>query len=100
MRLLGYREDIADVFAAADVFALPSLGEAYGIAVAEALQAGLPVIATDAGAMREIVEEAVRDIAGDAHRRNELATRARSASLPDPRELVARIGEVYRSVSA
>src|SRR5205807_6833425 len=106
VRLLGYRDDVADVLGAADVFALPSVGEAYGIAVAEALQAGLPVIATGTGAIREIVGEAgvivgaaddvafgeaVRDVVTDAHRRRELALRARQASIPDPRGLVARI---------
>jgi len=113
VRLFGYRSDIADVFGAADVFALPSVGEAYGIAVVEALQAGLPVITTDAGAMREIVGEAgivvgasdeaafgeaVRDLVSDAPRRSELAQRARSAPMPDPHQLVERLGDVYRSL--
>jgi glycosyltransferase involved in cell wall biosynthesis len=99
------------VFAASDVFALPSVGEAYGIAVVEAVQAGLPVIATDAGAMREIVSgagiivrdeaafgEAVRDLVTKPDLRRELAQRARAATPPDPRELAERVGEVYRSV--
>jgi glycosyltransferase involved in cell wall biosynthesis len=113
VRLLGHRDDIADVFGAADVFALPSVGEAYGIAVAEALQAGLPVIATDAGAMREIAgeagivvdagdegafAEAVRKVVHDPALRDDLVHRARSAAPPDPPALVERIGDVYRSV--
>ena len=113
VQLLGYRDDIADIFAAADVFALPAVGEAYGIAVVEALQAGLPVVATDAGAVREIVGDAgvivqpgddvafgkaVRDVVADRARRGELAARARSIRIPSPDDLVKQIGDVYRSV--
>jgi glycosyltransferase involved in cell wall biosynthesis len=113
VKLLGHRTDIADLFAAADLFALPAAGEAYGIAVVEALQAGLPVVATDAGAVREIVGdagvivppgdefafgEAVRELVASSDRRFELARRARSAPLPDPAALVERVGEVYASV--
>jgi glycosyltransferase involved in cell wall biosynthesis len=113
VRLLGYRDDVADLLAAADVFALPSVGEAYGIAVAEALAAGVPVIATDAGAMPEIVGDAgvivppsdefaftaaVRDLVHDSVRRDELAARARRKPRPSPADLVARVGRVYEDV--
>jgi glycosyltransferase involved in cell wall biosynthesis len=113
VRMLGYRDDVADVLAAADVFALPATGEAYGIAVIEALQAGLPVVVTDAGALTEIVGDAgivvpagdeaafhlaLREVVSGGMRRAELAERARRTRPPDPRALVERVGEVYRSV--
>lgn len=112
-RLLGYRTDLPDLLGAADVFALPSVGEAYGIAVVEALQAGLPVVATDAGAMPEIVGDAGLIVAAadvpafvdavgilvrDAERRKGLAARARERRFPSRDELVARVGSVYREV--
>lgn len=113
VRLLGYRDDVANVLGAADVFALPSAGEAYGIAVREALEAGLPVVATDAGAMRDIIGDAgivagasgpdafgqaLARVVGDATLRAELTERARRRSLPSQQGLVAKIGRVYEEV--
>ena len=54
IRLLGTRRDIADVLAAMDVFVLPSLSESMSIAVAEALLAGVPVVASRTGGIPEI----------------------------------------------
>ncbi len=43
------------VLRSADVFAFPSRVESFGNALVEALAAGLPVVATDVGAVREIL---------------------------------------------
>jgi len=48
-------ETLGRCYAGADVFVLPSLEEGYGTVVAEALHAGLPVIASDLGPIREMV---------------------------------------------
>jgi glycosyltransferase involved in cell wall biosynthesis len=47
--LLGHRDDIASLLAAADVFALPSLDEGLPLALLEAMTVGRPIVATDVG---------------------------------------------------
>lgn len=57
--LLGLRRDIPDLFHAMDIFVLPSLNEGYGKVVVEAMSAGRPVVATNVGGVRTIVEDGV-----------------------------------------
>ncbi len=51
-------EELGELYLAADLFVLPTLRESYGLAVAEALAHGLPVISTRTGAIAELVGEA------------------------------------------
>ena len=56
-RLLG-RVDEDDLYRAADVFVLPTRSlEGFGMATAEALASGLPVVATSAGATAELLAD-------------------------------------------
>lgn len=48
---------IRDALAAADIFLFPSLHEAFGIAMIEAMAQGLPVISTNVGGPGEILNE-------------------------------------------
>jgi glycosyltransferase involved in cell wall biosynthesis len=52
---LGWREDVPQIMAALDVFLMPSLREGFGIVLLEAMAAGVPVVASAAGAAREVV---------------------------------------------
>jgi len=56
---LGFRKDSADLMAAADLVILPSLAEAFGLALTESLYIGTPVVATRVGGIPEIVEDGV-----------------------------------------
>ncbi len=55
LHLLGYRDDVAAVLAAADIFALPSYFEGLPMSVIEAMLTGLPVVASDINGPREQV---------------------------------------------
>lgn len=55
LRLLGQREDVPRLLAAADVFCHPSREEGMGQAVVEAMLAACPVVATRAGGVPEVV---------------------------------------------
>ena len=54
IRLLGTRTEVPELLAAFDLFVLPSLSESMSIAVAEALLAGTPVVATRTGGVPEL----------------------------------------------
>ena len=51
----GARDDVPELLASFDVFAFPSLFEGLCLAVIEAQAAGVPVVATPAGGIRETV---------------------------------------------
>ena len=62
-------EELSAFFASADAFLFPSTTETFGNVVLEAMAAGLPVIAPDAGATTEFAHErtALTVPGGDAH---------------------------------
>jgi glycosyltransferase involved in cell wall biosynthesis len=57
VHLRGSRDDVADWLANADMFVLSSVSEGICLTLLEAMAAGLPIVATDVGGNREIVEE-------------------------------------------
>lgn len=55
VHLLGVRSDVAVLLSAADVFLLPSRMEGFPNAIMEAMAMGLPVVASDAGGIPDLV---------------------------------------------
>lgn len=57
VHLLGYRADIADILAAADIFAMPSLSEGLPLALIEAMFAGRAIVASKVGGIPDAVKD-------------------------------------------
>jgi len=55
VHFLGEQEDVERVYAASDLFLLPSEHESFGLSALEALACGVPVVGTDAGGLPEVV---------------------------------------------
>jgi glycosyltransferase involved in cell wall biosynthesis len=93
-------ERIRELYLASDVFVLASRFEGYGMALAEAIAHGLPVVSTTAGAISDTVPRgtgllvppedaaalarALRRLVSDPTERRRLATNARAASAQLP----------------
>lgn len=54
--ILDYQENIPKILKSADLFVLPSVKEAFGLVLLEAMAAQLPIIASNVGGIPEIVE--------------------------------------------
>ena len=93
-RFLGYRSDIPELNAMADVYVNMARKEGFGIAVIEAMQSSLPVVLANAGALPELIEEGVSGIlvpTGDA-----AALSAALIKLHNNRDLRRKLGEEAR----
>ena len=109
LRLLGYREDVPALLAAADVFVLASHFEGLPMSVIEAMLTGLPVITTDVRGPRELtlpevtglivppgdsvaLAKALRQLVGDPTLRARMgaAGRVRAAERYDEAQVIAR----------
>jgi glycosyltransferase involved in cell wall biosynthesis len=91
-------EEVKRMMAGADMFAMPSLTEGFGLVYAEAMQAGIPVIATKEGGLKEVVQEKTEALfvkPGDPH---ELSVAIQS--LVNDVELVSRLKRKGKSAIA
>ncbi|MFC8450060.1 glycosyltransferase family 4 protein [Kitasatospora sp. NPDC057223] len=112
VELLGYRTDVPDLLAAADVVVVSSRWEARSLVVQEALRAGVPVVSTAVGGIPELVGDAavlvpagdaaalgaaVRELLADPGRRERLAEagRQQAGTWPDEAATVAQVLSTY-----
>jgi len=56
---LGWRDDIPQILKASDIFILPSLREAFGLVILEAMASGVVVIATNSGGATDIIKDGI-----------------------------------------
>jgi glycosyltransferase involved in cell wall biosynthesis len=96
---LGFRDDVAEILAALDVFVLPSVIEGFSLSLLEAMAAALPCIATDVGGNREALHggcgllvrphdsealaKALQGLLEDPLRAREMGERARARALAE-----------------
>jgi len=112
VRLIGRRDDVADLLAAADLALLSSSWESRSLLAQEALHARVPLVATDVGSMPELVGDAaelvpygdvealagaVVRLLGDPARCAELREKGvrQAATWPTEDETVAQVLSVY-----
>jgi glycogen(starch) synthase len=91
VRFLGFVDEnrLRGLYAAADLVVVPSLYEPFGLVALEAMASGTPVLASDTGGLREIVDHEVtglRFVPGAASSLAREATR-----LLTDRELARRL---------
>jgi L-malate glycosyltransferase len=62
---LGKQDSVAELLGCADLFLLPSESESFGLSALEAMASGVPVVATRAGGIVEVVEDGVVGFLGE-----------------------------------
>jgi len=118
-QFLGFRDDVADLYAAMDVFVLPSHREGFPRVTMEASGMGVPCVATNIRGCRQTVEdgvtghlvpvrdaerlaEAIRDLIGDPGKRRRYGEAARKKAERefDERAVFDRIEKAYHTLLA
>jgi glycosyltransferase involved in cell wall biosynthesis len=110
-------EDARLALAAMELFLAPSVREGFGLAIVEAMAAGIPVVATTSGGPAEMIEdgengilippgdpeglaEVIRDLLSDPDRRRRIAQagRERAKERFDMKRVVEEVEAVYARV--
>lgn len=94
MRFLGWREDVASLFAAADLFVCPSRHEPLGNVVIEAWAQGVPVVAAASEGPSQLIEDGIDGMLVPLE--NAAAMAAAINRLIEDRLLAAHVGAAGR----
>ncbi|MBN2000455.1 glycosyltransferase family 4 protein [candidate division KSB1 bacterium] len=93
--LLGFMNDVSELYKNMDVFILPSLWEGFGIVLIEAMAAGKPVVTTAVSSMPEIVQHEKTGLVVPVNNAHDLADAL--LKLMKDRHLARRMGEKGRN---
>jgi glycosyltransferase involved in cell wall biosynthesis len=97
VKFKGFVEDVKSYLLDMDIFVLPSLEEALGLAIIEAMAMSLPVVASKIGGIPEVVEDGTTGLLVDPGNPEELSCAMRYL-LSNP-ELLRAMGENGRKRS-
>jgi glycosyltransferase involved in cell wall biosynthesis len=87
--------ELATAYASADVFVFPSTTDTFGNVILEAQACGLPVVVSDSGGPKELVEDRANGLITKSHDVEDF-TRAIRALVTDP-ALRERMGKSARN---
>lgn len=97
VHFLGIRHDIAQLMKAADAYLMSSKWEGMPIVLLEASASALPIVATDVGGNREVVQDGLTGLLVRAEDSDELSDRMASMMSLDAndRQLMGQAGRQY-----
>ena len=85
--------DLATAYASADVFVFPSTTDTFGNVIIEAQASGVPVVVSDSGGPKELVQDNANGFVTKSHNVEDFATAVRKLVLdPDLRERMGQCG--------
>ncbi|MCR4695078.1 MAG: glycosyltransferase family 4 protein [Pseudobutyrivibrio sp.] len=82
--MLGFRTDVADVFAASDIYVFPSHQEGLPVALMEAMSVGLPAVCSNIRGNTDLIEEGKGGYLFDSHDPESLVRALKKALDDEP----------------
>lgn len=94
IKFLGHlnRQEIENLLQNSDVFAMPSITEAYGLVYLEAMAFGIPVIGTKEGGAKEIIEDGLNGFLCNPYSIEDIANKIKFALDSNIREKIIKNG--------
>lgn len=116
VRLVGWLEDLAQLYSALDVFVSASHTESFGLVLAEAMASGIAIVSTDTGGALEVIRpdvtgvlvpvadveqlgEAITTLLKDGERRARMGRAAQQAAIENfsMERMIAETEAIYRA---